>query len=437
MKDSINCHKGSSIVSDLKSVSSVIITSRKTKVFLYAFVFSFVACTAYLAYFDPPVRTGFRTGVPRFNNLFSSAASSTAPYRSQISNFFSHLLPNSSSLSQSEEGIQSRKGGGSIGGNEVTKEGGRFQTSGDTRNQSVEELGFRPTKDQGLDDNLKQSESRNPSSTATPPVVIEIPAKKDSNIEKQSGSINHAARAPPATQEVKKKDGNLDEKNQKRSKNQTSNGSQGNSHAPKTQASTVPAKSGESGNQIRTATSPPGNGTTVTKSQVSKGNQSNNAPVPSGSMSASPGTTVTKRQGSKGSLSNNAPVPSESKSASPGTKNEKAPSSKNIPASPAKGNESPKGPPKTAPNTESNKRDDLIKSMIGCDMFQGQWVKDDSYPLYPEGSCPHIDEPFDCYHNGRPDRSYQKLRWQPHGCKIPRYEFYFHDNLETSLQIYL
>nr|CAD1827151.1 unnamed protein product [Ananas comosus var. bracteatus] len=64
--------------------------------------------------------------------------------------------------------------------------------------------------------------------------------------------------------------------------------------------------------------------------------------------------------------------------------------------------------------------DDWIKSMIGCDIFQGTWVKDDSYPLYPEGSCPHIDEPFDCYLNGRPDRAYQKLRWQPSGCTIPR-----------------
>ncbi|KAK1278206.1 hypothetical protein QJS04_geneDACA020876 [Acorus gramineus] len=55
-----------------------------------------------------------------------------------------------------------------------------------------------------------------------------------------------------------------------------------------------------------------------------------------------------------------------------------------------------------------------------CDIFQGSWVKDDSYPLYREGSCPHIDEPFDCFRNGRPDLNYQKLRWQPDDCDIPR-----------------
>ncbi|KAK3128659.1 hypothetical protein QOZ80_6BG0464850 [Eleusine coracana subsp. coracana] len=58
--------------------------------------------------------------------------------------------------------------------------------------------------------------------------------------------------------------------------------------------------------------------------------------------------------------------------------------------------------------------------MASCDMFHGSWVRDDSYPLYPEGSCPHIDEPFDCYLNGRRDLAYQKLRWQPSGCNIPR-----------------
>ncbi|KAK8958610.1 hypothetical protein KSP40_PGU019608 [Platanthera guangdongensis] len=65
--------------------------------------------------------------------------------------------------------------------------------------------------------------------------------------------------------------------------------------------------------------------------------------------------------------------------------------------------------------------EDLVKGMVDCDIFHGKWVYDDSYPLYSEGSCPHIDEPFDCFLNGRPDRAYQKLRWQPDGCKIPRF----------------
>ncbi|CAA6664707.1 unnamed protein product [Spirodela intermedia] len=35
------------------------------------------------------------------------------------------------------------------------------------------------------------------------------------------------------------------------------------------------------------------------------------------------------------------------------------------------------------------------------------------------GILPQIDESFNCYHNGRPDHAYQKLRWQPNGCIIP------------------
>ncbi|KAK9154972.1 hypothetical protein Sjap_002452 [Stephania japonica] len=68
------------------------------------------------------------------------------------------------------------------------------------------------------------------------------------------------------------------------------------------------------------------------------------------------------------------------------------------------------------------RREGLIKGLMGCDVFDGRWVRveDDSYPLYPPGSCPHIDEPFNCYRNGRPDSEYEKLRWQPHGCQIPR-----------------
>ncbi|KAF0902594.1 hypothetical protein E2562_018088 [Oryza meyeriana var. granulata] len=75
---------------------------------------------------------------------------------------------------------------------------------------------------------------------------------------------------------------------------------------------------------------------------------------------------------------------------------------------------------KQASTKQPDKKVDWIKEMASCDLFHGNWVRDESYPLYPEGSCPHIDEPFDCYLNGRLDRAYQKLRWKPSGCSIPR-----------------
>ena len=62
---------------------------------------------------------------------------------------------------------------------------------------------------------------------------------------------------------------------------------------------------------------------------------------------------------------------------------------------------------------------------FSCDLFNGTWVFDDSYPLYTNHSCFFIDDGFNCEANGRPDRDYMKWRWKPNGCDIPRYYFVF------------
>ncbi|KAL4373489.1 hypothetical protein AHAS_Ahas05G0086900 [Arachis hypogaea] len=54
-----------------------------------------------------------------------------------------------------------------------------------------------------------------------------------------------------------------------------------------------------------------------------------------------------------------------------------------------------------------------------CDIYDGMWIRDDSKPYYPLGSCPLIDRDFDCHLNGRPDSDYVKWKWQPHKCDIP------------------
>ncbi|CAI9098453.1 OLC1v1035099C1 [Oldenlandia corymbosa var. corymbosa] len=56
-----------------------------------------------------------------------------------------------------------------------------------------------------------------------------------------------------------------------------------------------------------------------------------------------------------------------------------------------------------------------------CDVYKGNWVKDEEYPLYKPGSCPYVDEAFDCQNNGRPDSEYLKWRWKPDGCDLPRF----------------
>ncbi|OMO62975.1 hypothetical protein CCACVL1_22554 [Corchorus capsularis] len=64
--------------------------------------------------------------------------------------------------------------------------------------------------------------------------------------------------------------------------------------------------------------------------------------------------------------------------------------------------------------------ENLVESLMNCDLFDGVWVKDDSYPLYKPGSCSFIDEQFSCVINGRPDKEFQKLKWKPRGCTLPR-----------------
>ncbi|RHN41664.1 putative PMR5 domain, PC-Esterase [Medicago truncatula] len=54
-----------------------------------------------------------------------------------------------------------------------------------------------------------------------------------------------------------------------------------------------------------------------------------------------------------------------------------------------------------------------------CDIFDGKWVRDDSKPYYPLGSCPFIDRDFNCHLNGRLDLEYVKWKWKPNKCHIP------------------
>ncbi|KAK9270294.1 hypothetical protein L1049_025872 [Liquidambar formosana] len=56
-----------------------------------------------------------------------------------------------------------------------------------------------------------------------------------------------------------------------------------------------------------------------------------------------------------------------------------------------------------------------------CNVFEGRWIRDDSYPLYNASQCPFAERGFNCLANGRKDRNYLKWRWKPKNCEVPRF----------------
>lgn len=71
-----------------------------------------------------------------------------------------------------------------------------------------------------------------------------------------------------------------------------------------------------------------------------------------------------------------------------------------------------------------NERPGFLDEGAGlCDVFDGNWVWDDNYPLYRSSDCLFLDEGFRCLENGRPDHFYTKWRWQPKACNLPRFVY--------------
>ncbi|CAL5408933.1 unnamed protein product [Camellia sinensis] len=70
----------------------------------------------------------------------------------------------------------------------------------------------------------------------------------------------------------------------------------------------------------------------------------------------------------------------------------------------------------------SNLRGKELLAANGCNLFQGKWVFDSSYPLYDSSSCPFIDPEFNCQKYGRPDNGYLKYSWKPDSCNLPRFD---------------
>ncbi|CAI5537308.1 unnamed protein product, partial [Closterium sp. Naga37s-1] len=54
-----------------------------------------------------------------------------------------------------------------------------------------------------------------------------------------------------------------------------------------------------------------------------------------------------------------------------------------------------------------------------CDMSVGEWRYSKNYPRYV--TCPYVRSIFNCRGNGRKDQLYEKQRWVPDKCSLPRF----------------
>ncbi|XP_021273654.1 protein trichome birefringence-like 42 [Herrania umbratica] len=79
--------------------------------------------------------------------------------------------------------------------------------------------------------------------------------------------------------------------------------------------------------------------------------------------------------------------------------------------------------PKPSKNFDDEKPNSTEKKMRRCNIFEGKWVYDPGEsPLYDSAMCPFLSDRASCQRNGRPDKEYERWRWEANECKIPRFD---------------
>ncbi|XVF14604.1 hypothetical protein REPUB_Repub09cG0075200 [Reevesia pubescens] len=79
--------------------------------------------------------------------------------------------------------------------------------------------------------------------------------------------------------------------------------------------------------------------------------------------------------------------------------------------------------PKPTKIYADEKPNTMEKKIERCNIFDGKWVYDpQESPLYDSAMCPFFSDRASCQRNGRPDKDYERWRWEANECRIPRFD---------------
>ncbi|KAK6931121.1 Trichome birefringence-like, N-terminal domain [Dillenia turbinata] len=80
-------------------------------------------------------------------------------------------------------------------------------------------------------------------------------------------------------------------------------------------------------------------------------------------------------------------------------------------------------PPPAAQKEETTQtpEEDQEDKIHQCEYSEGEWVKDNSVPLYNDTSCGTIKYGRNCISHGRPDSGYLYWKWEPNQCELPKF----------------
>ncbi|KAL6912036.1 hypothetical protein ACP4OV_000841 [Aristida adscensionis] len=416
-------------------VAGYVARARGARLCLYGAALGFAAFAAFLAFAPSlPAPAPSSPAAAWFDGLVASAS----PYRAQVSGFFSSLFPANSTSSSSSPGpppggVAARRGGPSGGG--LAAPGPQAGGNGSGAALTGEQMGS------GVGAPISTAGGAPNGDRAPGPATAAVPSAAPPSDQVRGGA--EAKNSSGGAVAESNRGVGVPSGGSPQSGAAASGGVPDRINGSEVNASLVDAGDGSgvkasarnaagSTHQIGPGTAALGNGSAVpsinqTGSAVAaamggngaasqrSGAPDNNHPIPIQAPAAAANQNRTASGGSNGTVNKQKEATISQKGSTSLVQDHSAQA-----VAPPVANNNTAASMKEAANAGRRKKVDRIEDMATCDMFYGNWVRDDSYPLYPAGSCPHIDESFNCHHNGRPDKAYQRLRWQPSGCSIPR-----------------